>query len=1473
MDGHLRGFGGSSPPPDSFSYAPSDPLSASHPPRGASRTPAARVGNPPSLSEDAPDGRRLVCSRHREWWRGTPSLWASRDGCANFCAQVCRPMAPAHSQEVLSAAGDSFLSRAAAAYTESRDSALRRSDDGQPFFSSHGRSGDPRDFGTRRGLHDATGERDLVRISSLPSSMPSMRLPPGCRRGQSGAATGCLPRTPGAEGHETRKGHPLSASRGHSAGLAHHHGSMFLWGPSHTTAEPCGDTSAAVEDSRSAEPLSATRLSQPRVWYAASQRSEVSSPSSPRLSCPRFPSASWKTDETCRAAPPGPTHVSSASNDPSLCASLRASVSSFLELVWLCVSIFRASLAVYVHGVLDCLSVHRFLLYCFRSPVICQKSVSCLLLNGGLFLGLIQFFTHILMPVIAALCSFVICFLASLFSLLSSYNAAPAETGAASSPGSPLLGSAVPLLGSHPAPSPRFPSGSLSPVGFAFFSFASSLGSPLDGGAPFSAGSSLDAAASVVGFPPSASTFPEAAGRPGAATVAWLVPLVECTLWSLFRYLILYPLYCCNSLFNSLWYRDIADTAAALLLQDEARLRKARKKRSAEKAAFLSRPPCGARVVADAALAAATLDAMHGEEPGGASARGEKRGLDSAEKSEGAGHGPALSRVYRDKTSSCSSLAVSSPPISCGRTVSLSPESSRREQELPVATCRVFSSGLLQEAPKGNCGASPAPAASSGLYGPQEGETLPRRAVGFLRSLWTWDAGVKQKKGTAEEAPEAAGKGHPEYALIHRAPDSFSEGPSGGAPGRQELRNGGEEELEPRRGVLAASRFDDGAGDPSPSSFSSREKPEVTQVEARAERHDDIFSRVSAFMSLPCIWLSPAASMTSPRLPPVSPSSFYSSSFFSPSAPAPPTVGGPAAGGTSPCEFILRLLLHYVWWIAASVFLPLIPFIGPPLSLINLSWLFAFYCFDWHDYLPYTSFAPCPVSSPSANASPRASSSAACRARRGGAESFLLIQNQTEEAPRWRGGGLFSGSEDTECLQSGAYGTALRRRRGASSDARHDLARLRCASIPASRDERDAAAACNGGKRLIGAPVDASDSIHLSSCFSFSPFAQRLPSTRASSRPCSAAQGLWRATETRGEDSGPRQVLPARLLGSSLDAGVASFPGCDSERSEGEEVFARRVSAWIARQRKSVEPRKHGAKRSLSPAMKMRIQRLVTLVSSNRGETERRAKTTGDQLHAAVSYASRSRRVSHSRAISWGGAFAQDCLFVDSASADRSSHLRRNVRGSVASDSLPALPFCARTAASDASLPATDSGGERSPRSLRSGGGGLKLSRGPRWTRGEDEGRRGAWKEDAACHPETRILFVGEMRSRLKYFEEHWLYFAGFGLPVCLVQLVCSSFVDYGVLSMLFPVCIVTSLHALPIRWVSREDESLLRPYRLFHRLPIFAPIQLLTRHILRVLARYFATTEEEGGAGKLAPQVPSAAAEVGVLSAGRLFI
>jgi len=84
--------------------------------------------------------------------------------------------------------------------------------------------------------------------------------------------------------------------------------------------------------------------------------------------------------------------------------------------------------------------------------------------------------------------------------------------------------------------------------------------------------------------------------------------------------------------------------------------------------------------------------------------------------------------------------------------------------------------------------------------------------------------------------------------------------------------------------------------------------------------------------------------------------------------------------------------------------------------------------------------------------------------------------------------------------------------------------------------------------------------------------------------------------------------------------------------------------------------------------------------------------------------------------------------------------------------------------------------------------------------------------------------------ERMQYFEKHWLYFLGFGLPVSTLSIFMPRLVDTGVFAILFPFFIFTSTMAHPKPITSKSN------FMFPSRIPIFIVAQIVGRFVFRVM-------------------------------------
>ncbi|RUS34849.1 etoposide-induced protein 2.4-domain-containing protein [Jimgerdemannia flammicorona] len=91
-----------------------------------------------------------------------------------------------------------------------------------------------------------------------------------------------------------------------------------------------------------------------------------------------------------------------------------------------------------------------------------------------------------------------------------------------------------------------------------------------------------------------------------------------------------------------------------------------------------------------------------------------------------------------------------------------------------------------------------------------------------------------------------------------------------------------------------------------------------------------------------------------------------------------------------------------------------------------------------------------------------------------------------------------------------------------------------------------------------------------------------------------------------------------------------------------------------------------------------------------------------------------------------------------------------------------------------------------------------------------------------------------KLEQRLEYFEEHWAYFAGFGLPLALITFFLSTLVGAGVFAIFFPCYIIMATLALPYprSGSSRQQFHRFIPYRL----SIFYPVRKMNAMAIAVM-------------------------------------
>jgi len=60
-----------------------------------------------------------------------------------------------------------------------------------------------------------------------------------------------------------------------------------------------------------------------------------------------------------------------------------------------------------------------------------------------------------------------------------------------------------------------------------------------------------------------------------------------------------------------------------------------------------------------------------------------------------------------------------------------------------------------------------------------------------------------------------------------------------------------------------------------------------------------------------------------------------------------------------------------------------------------------------------------------------------------------------------------------------------------------------------------------------------------------------------------------------------------------------------------------------------------------------------------------------------------------------------------------------------------------------------------------------------------------------------------EFENRLRYFQSHWLYMLGFGMPCALIVTFSPHFIGYGIYAVIFPICMVLAIISTPVQHIS----------------------------------------------------------------------
>jgi hypothetical protein len=77
-----------------------------------------------------------------------------------------------------------------------------------------------------------------------------------------------------------------------------------------------------------------------------------------------------------------------------------------------------------------------------------------------------------------------------------------------------------------------------------------------------------------------------------------------------------------------------------------------------------------------------------------------------------------------------------------------------------------------------------------------------------------------------------------------------------------------------------------------------------------------------------------------------------------------------------------------------------------------------------------------------------------------------------------------------------------------------------------------------------------------------------------------------------------------------------------------------------------------------------------------------------------------------------------------------------------------------------------------------------------------------------SCFSRYKWSFLGwSLEYRLKFFELHWGYFLGFGLPSVTLSLIFPKFISLGLFALAFPIFIILAIIAKPVSHGKRRKE------------------------------------------------------------------
>mmetsp|Transcript_2513 Transcript_2513/g.2911 ORF Transcript_2513/g.2911 Transcript_2513/m.2911 type:complete len:311 (-) Transcript_2513:1883-2815(-) len=103
-----------------------------------------------------------------------------------------------------------------------------------------------------------------------------------------------------------------------------------------------------------------------------------------------------------------------------------------------------------------------------------------------------------------------------------------------------------------------------------------------------------------------------------------------------------------------------------------------------------------------------------------------------------------------------------------------------------------------------------------------------------------------------------------------------------------------------------------------------------------------------------------------------------------------------------------------------------------------------------------------------------------------------------------------------------------------------------------------------------------------------------------------------------------------------------------------------------------------------------------------------------------------------------------------------------------------------------------------------------------------------SWIYAFYCYDYKWTMQGWSFEKRLGFFQDHWVYMLGFGMPCSVVTIWFPQFVGYGLYAMIFPVCMILAIISTPVRHKSLYVPESIR---------MFYPCEIINLYILRRIA------------------------------------